>query len=203
MASTSDAAYAERLARLQLVGWKERIRGIDPWGWNLRHLRPGFTLDIGCGIGRTLSHLRGRGVGIDHNPEAVALCRARGLTAYLPEEFDASPWAVPGCFDALLYAHVLEHMAPPEADALLARYLPSLRPGGQVIVLTPQERGQASDATHVTFVDTECAATLLEANGLDVERRSSFPLPRRLGPHFVYNEFVTVARKPDDVDEAA
>src|SRR3712207_3018586 len=141
---TAEAGYADRLARLQLKGWKDRVRPLDPWGWNLRRLRPGFTLDVGCGVGRTLTHVRGNGVGVDHNPEAVDVCRSRGLRAYTPEDFSASEWAVPERFDSLLYAHVLEHLEPPDVVELVRSYLPYLRREGQVIVLTPQERGQAS-----------------------------------------------------------
>ena len=163
---TADAGYADRLARLQLKSWKDRLRPLDPWGWNLRRLRPGFTLDVGCDVGRTLVHLRGHGVGVDHNPEAVALCRRRGLVAYLPEAFAASEWAQVGRFDSLLYAHVLEHLEPADAVGLVARYLPYLRPGGQVIVLTPQERGQASDPTHVAYVDFARCASICDEVGL-------------------------------------
>lgn len=194
-AATATTGYAERLAGLQLKGWKRRLRGLDPWGWNLRRLAPGFTLDVGCGVGRTLAQLRGHGVGIDHNPDAVARCRAQGLRAYTPEEFAVSPWAEPGRFDALLLAHVLEHLDADTGGALVARYLPCLRAGGQVIVLTPQERGQASDPTHVRFVDHGAAAALLEAAGLVVTRRASFPLPPAGGRWLTYNEFVTVARR--------
>jgi len=195
-ASTADAAYAERLAKLQLRAWKERLRFVDPWAWNLRRLHPGFTLDVGCGVGRTLAHNKGNGIGVDHNAGAVATCRARGLRAFTPDEFEASEWAMPERFDALLFAHVLEHLGPAPATGLVARYLPYLRPGGQVIAITPQERGQASDATHVAFVDFDAAAEILSQAGLAVARQRSFPLPRWFGRRFIYNEFVTVARRP-------
>src|SRR4051794_27828148 len=77
--STEDAAYAYRLARLETVWWKRWLDVQRPYRWNLRRLEPGFTLDIGCGLGRNLSHLGGDGVGIDHNEESVATARARGL----------------------------------------------------------------------------------------------------------------------------
>ncbi len=195
-ASTADAAYADRLAKLQLRTWKARLRFGDPWGWNLRRLHPGFTLDVGCGVGRTLAHNKGNGVGVDHNAEAVAICRARGLRAFTPDQFEASEWAKPERFDSLLFAHVLEHIEPAGATALVARYLPYLRPGGQVIAITPQERGQASDATHVAFVDFDAAAEILSQAGLAVTRQRNFPLPRWFGRRFIYNEFVTVARHP-------
>ena len=34
-------------------------------------------------------------------------------------------------------------------------YLPGLRAGGKVLFICPQERGYASDATHVRFTDDE------------------------------------------------
>jgi trans-aconitate methyltransferase len=140
--------------------------------------------------------VKGNGVGVDHNVEAVAICRRRGLRAFTPDEFATSEWAGAQRFDSLLFAHVLEHLEPHAATALVARYLPELRPGGQVIAITPQERGQASDNTHVAFVDFDAAAEILSQAGLIVTRQRSFPLPRRFGRRFIYNEFVTVARRP-------
>jgi SAM-dependent methyltransferase len=43
----------------------------------------GSVLDIGCGAGRTMLHLRERGlqvIGIDNSPGAVEVCRLRGLS---------------------------------------------------------------------------------------------------------------------------
>jgi hypothetical protein len=69
-----------------------------------------------------------------------------------------------------------------------------VRGGGRVVLITPQERGQASDATHVTFVDDRALASLARRFGLVGEPRS-FPLPRIAGKAFRYNEFVLVARR--------
>ena len=111
--TTTDSAYAQRLQRLSSRGGLAR-RLVDPqrpYRWNLRRHRPGFVLEIGCGIGRNLEHLDGHGVGIDHNEACVAACRERGLNAFTPDEFAQSPYAVDAGFDSLLFAHVLEHMA--------------------------------------------------------------------------------------------
>jgi hypothetical protein len=75
-------------------------------------------------------------------------------------------------------------------------YLRFLRPGGRLILITPQEAGYASDATHLTFLDLDALAALARGLGLEVERRYSFPFPRSAGRAFRYNEFVLVARKP-------
>ena len=164
-----------------------------PYRWNLRRLVPGFTLDLGCGIGRNLEHLQGNGVGVDHNATCVAEARHRGFRAFTPEEFSRSEYAQAGRFDSLLAAHVLEHMTHTDAIELLRRYLRYVRPGGKVILVTPQERGYASDATHVEFVDFDTLGRFAAELDLVMLRRASFPFPRRMGRIFTYNEFVVVA----------
>ena len=149
-------------------------------------------LDIGCGIGRNLKHLDGNGVGVDHNADCVAACRADGLTAYVTDEFDSSTDAVHGKYDSLLFAHVLEHMTSNDADALLQRYLPYLKRGGKVIIITPQERGQASDETHVMLVDEQVMRRMADRLQMQVISIRSFPFTRIVGRLFTYNETVAM-----------
>ena len=192
---TESDAYAQRLERLEGAWWKRALDVQRPYRWNLRRLRPGFVLDVGCGIGRNLSHLDGHGVGVDHNHASVATCRARGFTAFTAEEFAATHYARPETFDALLCSHVVEHMTAAEARGLLADYLPFVKAAGRVILITPQERGFASDATHVEFADFACLEALAGDMGLRVDSRRSFPFPRLVGKVFTYNEFVVVAHR--------
>lgn len=191
---TRTAAYTRHLARQP--GWKRWLDVQAPYRWNLRRLGLGFTLDLGCGTGRNLAHLGGHGVGVDHNPHSVAAARARGLEAYSSEEFPRSERARPAAFEALLVAHVLEHMALPAAIELVGAHLAYVRPGGRVVLITPQEAGFASDSTHVAFTGFAELGAVLAAHGLACERRYSFPFPRLAGRFFPHNEFVVVARKP-------
>ena len=166
-----------------------------PYRWNLRRQGLGRTLDIGCGIGRNLPALDSGSVGVDHNPTSVGLARAAGHAAYTVDEWHTAPENQPGYFDGLLIAHVLEHLDEAEGEALVRDYLPVLRPGGKVLFICPQERGYASDDTHVrwtTGADLEAMARKL---GLDPSPWRSFPFPRRLGRLFTYNEFNVLARK--------
>jgi SAM-dependent methyltransferase len=194
--STASEAYASRLKRLAGVWWKRVLPVQAPYRWHVRRLRLGRTLDVGCGAGRNLEHLGGYGVGVDHNPSLVQIARERGLDAYTPEDFLASPRAKRAWYDSLLFAHVLEHMTGPEAQSLLELYLPYLRDRGRPVVFTPQERGFATDPTHVEFMDFDRVRGLCRSVGLHIERSYSFPLPRWAGRFFPYNEFVVIARIP-------
>jgi SAM-dependent methyltransferase len=196
--TTRDSSYTDRLERLESVWWKRLLDVQRPYRWNLRRLGLGFVLDVGCGLGRNLINLGGRdaGIGVDHNPNSIAACVERGLVAFTPDDFLASPYAQAGRFDSLMLAHVLEHMPFATGQALVAAYLPYLRPGGQVALVTPQEAGYASDTTHVEFIDGSGLERMARALGLVPERGFSFPFPRPAGRVFKYNEFVLVARKP-------
>ena len=118
-----------------------------------------------------------------------------GWTRERPDAFFASPEARDGGFDSLLVAHVLEHLPEGGAEGLIAPYLRFLRPGGQLILITPQEAGYASDATHLTFLDLKALRAIATGLGLEPERSFSFPFPRLTGRLFRYNEFVLTALK--------
>lgn len=194
--TTDDSRYTERLLRGETTWWKRWLDVQAPYRWNLRRLEPGFTLDIGCGIGRNLAHLRGQGVGVDHNAASIALARKRGLLAFTPDEFQATEYHRPERFDALLLAHVLEHLPGPAAVELVRGYAPLLKRGGKLILVTPQEAGYRSDPTHVEFVDLATLERLIRAVGFQPVRGYSFPFPRPVGKLFTYNEFVAVGLKP-------
>ncbi|HTP26166.1 MAG TPA: class I SAM-dependent methyltransferase [Anaeromyxobacteraceae bacterium] len=190
---TAGTEYTDRLVKMQLPLWKRLLDVQRPYRWHLRRMRLGFTLDLGCGIGRTLVSLNG--VGVDHNPESVALAKNRGCVALTPAEFEASDFNRPGRFDALLVAHVLEHLSRSDAVILLSKYLPVVRSGGRVVILVPQEAGYRSDPTHVTFFDFQAVEDLICELGLRLVDQHSFPFPLPAGKHFKYNESVSVARK--------
>lgn len=191
---TSGEWYTDRLQRLTGRGWKRFVP--DPYRWNLRRLKLGRTLDVGCGIGRCLAFIDGNGVGVDHNKKSVEVCRSHGLEAYTPEEFfgiDA------GFFDSILLSHVLEHTTVDEGRELLTSYVRYLKPGGRILLITPQLAGQKSDPTHVRLLDTDALRSQIEElGGTGIETRS-FPFPRFAGGIFRYNESHAIGAIPGGV----
>ena len=194
--STDSPDYTERLRRKQTLWWKRLLRVQAPYHWNLRRQGLGRTLDVGCGIGRNLGVLPPGSVGVDHNIESVALARSMGYDAYTVQEFMHGVLAVPGVFDGLLLAHVIEHLEREQALQVLRDYLPFVRPGGRVFLVCPQERGYASDPTHVWFAQDSDLRELVGTLGLELGRSFSFPFPRKAGKLFIYNEFCVTARIP-------
>jgi SAM-dependent methyltransferase len=189
------AQYADQRLRSESVWWKRLLDVQRPYRGHLRRLRLGLVLEVGCGIGRNLDHLRGSSVGVDPDRRAVEIARGRGLPAFTPEELRASEWAGAGRFDTLLFSHVLEHMTAAGAIDLVRSYLGHLRQDGRVVALTPQEAGFRSDPTHVEFMDFAAVERILCSAGLEVATRYSFPLPRFAGAVFKYNEFCSIARR--------
>lgn len=105
------------------VMWLEKVEG-------------GRLLDVGCGNGAFLERMQSLGwivAGVETDPVAASVARSRGLDVTIGElqrvKFsDAS-------FDAITMAHVIEHLR--DARALLSECLRILRPGGKLIIATP------------------------------------------------------------------
>ncbi|MHB1515911.1 MAG: class I SAM-dependent methyltransferase [Acidiferrobacteraceae bacterium] len=103
----------------------------------LRAPSPGARLlDIGCGNGMMLLRLQTLGwdaEGIDADAEAVKAAQASG--AHARHGTLAAGDYPNDCFDAILVNHVLEHV--PDPLQLLTYCRQILRPGGSLVVITP------------------------------------------------------------------
>ena len=194
--STHGAQYTAWLIKRHTLWWRRFLDLQAPYRWNLNRLKPGLVLDIGCGIGRNLINLRGKGVGIDHNLQSVEFARRHRCIAFTPEEFQVSAFNTLGRFDSLLLSHVAEHMNKKEALELLKKYMYLLKREGRLIIITPQEAGYRSDRTHVEFMDFAKLRDIIKELKFMLLKEYSFPLPRIFGHWFIYNEFVSVSCRP-------
>lgn len=96
----------------------------------------GSLLDVGCGAGDLMVRMRELGwqvMGVETDPRAVDRAVHRGLDVRNSVLEDAHFEAA--SFDAVTMAHVIEHVHDPAR--LLAECRRILRPGGILVILTP------------------------------------------------------------------
>lgn len=95
----------------------------------------GPGLDVGCGAGGTLAVLARQGtwVGVDADPDALALSRRRGLPRLAGSGAEALPFR-PGTFAACLCLDLLYHRNVLSEHGVLRECHRVLRPGGVLLV---------------------------------------------------------------------
>jgi 2-polyprenyl-3-methyl-5-hydroxy-6-metoxy-1,4-benzoquinol methylase len=110
---------------------------LDAAAMHLPAPQPGArVLDVGCGSGVLLARMKSLGwdvQGVEVDPEAVEAGKRRGVPVRLgtlhEQKFPDNH------FDAVHSAHVIEHVYDPVA--LLAECRRILKPGGTLVILTP------------------------------------------------------------------
>lgn len=113
----------------------------------MRHFKPAAEaprlVDVGCGAGILLAQAAARGwqvAGVELSPELAAMARARvsGAVIVTGDAVATPEWPWPGQADAVIALDVLEHVVEP--STLLARCRAALRPGGVLLLQTPNAR---------------------------------------------------------------
>jgi SAM-dependent methyltransferase len=128
------------------------------------HLSGLRVLDIGCGTGRhtlRLAQAGNRVTGIDLSPGMLAVAREKlsGLDAELIEG-DVLSAPLPGTYDAVVTALVLEHIAEPAA--FFSRVADLLTPGGG-FYLSEIHPDRIAGGTQANFVDANGQAVKLQS----------------------------------------
>ncbi len=143
--SRSEALVAARdeQAYLEL---ERRFRGTEAEiAERLSHYLPrlegkGEVLDLGCGRGESLAVMTGRGIparGVDGSASMVAQCRERGFVAEQGDVFDALATTPEGSLGGVVSFHVIEHLPAEQVDRLVRLAFRALKPGGVLILETP------------------------------------------------------------------
>jgi SAM-dependent methyltransferase len=156
----------------------------------LREIVPGFhgssdyLLDVGCGPGYFLSHLKERGIrarGLEVNPSCIRFCREQGLDVDandLSQEPD-------GRYSLITMFDVLEHLAEPVE--VLRTVHRKLRPGGHLLAYTPNlhslstlfmggQHNMIAVFNHLCFYDARSLDYLARRTGFEVARCDFFGL---------------------------
>ncbi|MES2115240.1 MAG: methyltransferase domain-containing protein [Pseudomonadota bacterium] len=120
---------------------KQRLRAYTPFLAPMAAQWPGAAaLDLGCGRGEWLELLGEHGFaahGVDLDDDMLAACRERGLAVETADAL-AALRARPDASLALVSAfHLVEHIGFEQVQQLIAEALRALRPGGLLILETP------------------------------------------------------------------
>lgn len=145
-------------------------------------------LELGCGSGDFLAYLAERGQqgarGVDVSPEQAALATARGLAVACGDALAALRQSV-GEYDVVAALDFLEHFTRDELFELLPLIRAALRPGGHLLIQTPNGAGLFApqvvfgDLTHLTILTEESFRQLVLLNGFgEIELAETGPVPR-------------------------
>jgi O-antigen biosynthesis protein len=157
---------------------------------------PGRVLDVGCSTGYLAERLQERGwtvVGLDMDERSAELAR-RFCSDVLVGDVETMELPFePASFDAIVCGDVIEHLRDPQA--FLARLRPLLRPGGRLVLSTPNIANWARrvgllfgrfrytewgilDRTHTYFFTRKTLRECLESAGYRiVEFDHTVPVP--------------------------
>jgi len=168
---------------------------IDRYGkvydWYLRGWLPGDRqaniLEVGCGYGRLLRFFSKRGyinvVGVDVSPEEVELAQKihpnvvqEDALEYLEKHTEQ--------FDLIIALDLIEHFHKDEVVRFLDACRCALRPGGRLIIQTPNADSPLSltvrygDFTHESYFNSNSLTKLMVVCGFTaIEAREQGPVP--------------------------
>jgi O-antigen chain-terminating methyltransferase len=143
-------------------------------------------VDVGSGRGEWLALLRDAGVpatGVDANPAFVESARARGLDVVHGDAVVHLQGLPAGSVDLVTAFHLIEHLDVETLLALLSAARHALRPGGCVLLETPNPSNLRmaacdfyNDPTHRAPLPPALTEYLVEASGFGgVELRPLHP----------------------------
>ena len=182
-----------RAPRIFEPEYYRRLHDIEQRHWWSRGMRRAMTallrrplaaagplrvLDVGCGTGVLLDHVRrwplaGPPVGLDLSLDALGWARARGAGALVLGDASALPFRS-SAFDLVLHVDTIQHLSPADAERSLAEARRVLRPGGTLYLRTNSRLGHAPlvgvDPERYRRYDVATATALAERNGLELVR---------------------------------
>jgi len=128
--------------------------------------------------------------GVDSNTRMLEVCRQKGLSVSHSDALSFLHSAADSSFGAITAFHVVEHLPFPKIMAFIDAALRVLRPGGCLIMETPNPENVLvgsytfyNDPTHIRPLPSGLLRFIVEWRGfVDVELRNLHPYPEAM--HF-------------------
>jgi SAM-dependent methyltransferase len=130
---------SQDLVRERVEPYVTEIRGYRDT--QIEAAREGFlVVDLGCGRGEMLAALNDAGikaVGVERSAEQALEATASGLRVEVTDIFEYLASRGDGTIDVVIALHLIEHLSFARQGELLASAFRVLRPGGALIMETP------------------------------------------------------------------
>jgi len=138
------------------------------------------VLEIGSGPGWDADRLEAAGIEVQRTDVTQAFIDLQAKRGKRITRLDVIDDPIPGQYDGILCLFVLQHIARPLIDAVLAKFSAALRPGGVLLVGLrkgsgeAREVGSSSGVYHLTLWQQSEFIDRLESAGLSAEQSQSF-----------------------------
>jgi 2-polyprenyl-3-methyl-5-hydroxy-6-metoxy-1,4-benzoquinol methylase len=183
-------SYVSSHTGQQIGDKKPYVDSFRDYNWRFNKILPKnreiYCLDIACGAGTFLYFLKQKGykniIGVDISPEQVALAKQVCDDVH---EVDVKEYLASGRgYDMITIFSFIEHLTRDEALTFLDNVYKSLRPGGRIILVTPNADSpfaahmRYGDITHEVIYNQGSLASLLRVCGfVNCEAFETGPVP--------------------------
>lgn len=148
--------------------------------------RSAVLLDAGCGSGNLVYWMQERGFanagGVDGSPDQIGAGQGLGVKNLIRADLIAHLRSNPNTFDLIFMRDVLEHIDKPFILETLDVTLQALKPGGRLVVQSPNGASPVvgrvlyGDFTHeIAFTETSLSQLFLLAGYTDLKFRPFLP----------------------------
>jgi SAM-dependent methyltransferase len=141
----------------------------------------GALLDVGCGDGSFLKHMRALGwqiSGVERDEVARDSARAQLEVDTIYPDLEAAGASRPEGFDVITLSHVIEHLLDPIDTLIACREV--MKPGGSLVIATPNFKSRAhrhfgrnwlhlDPPRHIQLYDPDTLDALVRRAGFEIE----------------------------------